>query len=134
MKKTISYLGMTLVFLGLGTVNANELSSVNDFRTKVGVETYYDATPLCVAISKGDFDLVKKLVEYGADVNDKIQRGTTPLMMAARYNNVEITSFLLSKGAKINTEDNNGNTALDHAKSVNATEVIQVLTEAKKRK
>lgn len=133
MKKTISYLGMALFFLGLGTANANELSNENKINSTVEVVTIFDATPLCVAISKGDFELVKKLVEYGADVNGKIQRGTTPLMMAARYSNVDITRFLLSKGAKLNIEDNEGHTALDHAKSVNATEVVKVLTEAKKK-
>lgn len=132
MKKTISYLGMTLLFLGLGSVNAKELLNVNNLRSNLEVVTTFDATPLCVAISKGDMDLVKKLVEYGADVNGKVQRGITPLMMAARYNNAEIAKFLLSKGAKLNTEDNSGNTALDHAKSVNAESVITVLKEAKK--
>jgi ankyrin repeat protein len=125
---------MALLFLGLGTANASELSNANNLRSNFEIITSFDATPLCVAISKGDFDLVKKLVEYGADVNGKIQRGTTPLMMAARYNNAEITRFLLSKGAKLNTEDNEGHTALDHAKSVKAIDVIQVLTEAKKKK
>lgn len=131
MKKTISYLGLALVMLGNVAFASNENSNV---LPETSTYELYDATPLCVAISKGDFELVKKMVEYGADVNDKVQRGMTPLMMAARYKNVEITSFLLSKGAKLTTEDNSGNTALDHAKSVNATEVIQVLTEAKKRK
>lgn len=131
MKKTISYLGMALLCLGLQTVNAKELVNSNNLGINSEVVTTFDATPLCVAISKGDIDLVKKLVEYGADINDKIQRGITPLMMATRYQNVEMVKFLLSKGAKLDVKDDNGKTALDHAKSINATEIIQILSAKK---
>lgn len=83
-------------------------------------------TPLCMAIFKGEIDLVKKLVEYGADINEK-SNGLTPLMMAARYNKVEIIKFLLEHGARLK-ENENGISALKYAQVSNAKEAVAFLT------
>lgn len=87
------------------------------------------STPLCVAIQKGEFDLVKKMVEYGADVNE-FSSGMTPLMVAARYNKVEIVKFLLANGAKTNLKDEKGFTALKYAELSMANAAAQVLKQA----
>lgn len=86
-------------------------------------------TPLCVAISKGEVELVKKFVEYGADVNEK-SNGMTPLMVAARFNNVEIIKFLIANGANIKEKDEKGFTALKYAELSKATEAIAVLKQS----
>ena len=90
------------------------------------VSTYNDATPLCVAISKGEIEVVKKFVEYGADINEK-SNGMTPLMVAARFNNVEIIKYLISKGANVKEKDEKGFTALKYAELSNAREAIAAL-------
>jgi ankyrin repeat protein len=86
-------------------------------------------TPLCVAIQKGEFDLVKKMVEYGANVNE-LSSGMTPLMVAARYNKVEIIKFLLANGAHANVKDDKGFTALKYAELSMANEAALVLKQA----
>ncbi|MFD2891167.1 ankyrin repeat domain-containing protein [Flavobacterium chuncheonense] len=129
MKKTISYLALALVMLGNVTMASNneiisETTSINEV---------FDATPLCVAISKGDFSLVKKIIDYGADVNETTNRGMTPLMFAARYGHVEIVNLLLDKGAKLDKKDSSGFTALDHAKSSHSDNIVTILKEAEKK-
>lgn len=116
MKKTIVYLGMALVTF----TNVALASNVNAVPANAVSHTVYgNGTPLCTAISKGDINIVKKFVEYGADVNEK-SNDLTPLMMAARYNNVEIIDYLLSKGAEINIKNESGFTALKYAMISNA--------------
>ncbi len=85
-------------------------------------------TPFCMAIVKGDFDTVKKLIELGSDINQK-SHGMTPLMFAARYNRTEIIKLLIKKGANIKAKDDKGNTAIKIAKLSNAKEAIALLEE-----
>lgn len=61
----------------------------------------YRKTPLQLACSKGDFELVKILVENGADVNyAEINALLRPLWYAAvESDNPEIVRYLLKKGA-----------------------------------
>ena len=126
MKKTIVYLGVALVAFANVSLASNVNSLSNDKKT---VWVYAGVSPLCIAISKGDVESVKKIIEYGADVNAK-SNGMTPLMFAARYNKVEIMKFLVSKGAKISEKDSKGFTALDYAGQSNAIDAIQFLKQA----
>jgi ankyrin repeat protein len=127
MKKSIIYLGIALVSFStiasatnVSSLTALELKQINDV----------SPTPLCVAISKGEIDIVKKFVEYGADVNEK-SNGMTPLMLAARYNKVEIIKFLLANGANVDTKDEKGYTALKYAELSSATDAIALLKQSK---
>ena len=127
MKKSIIYLGVALIAATSVLTASNHYSFPNtSFEVKSSkTET---ASPLSIAIWKGDLDVVKKLVEYGSDVNEK-SNGMNPLMVAARYNKVEIIKFLLSKGAILNAKDENGFTALKYAELSNAVEAIEVLKQ-----
>ncbi|PVX47638.1 ankyrin repeat protein [Flavobacterium sp. 103] len=125
MKKSIVYLGVALVAFA----NVSLASNGNSFsEIKNKIEFSGTMTPLSVAIRKGDFETVKKFIEYGADVNENSD-GLSPLMIAARYNKTEIIKFLLSKGARLNEKDENGFTALKYAELSNANEAIQILKQ-----
>ena len=119
MKKSIVYLSLALAL------------SANAFAGNFNPTFYKSNNPLCVAISKGDAVTAKKIIEYGADVNETYN-GMTPLMIAARYNNVEMITVLLEKGANIRTKDEKGNTALKHAELSNAKEAVDFLKAYKK--
>jgi len=73
--------------------------------------------------------VVKRFIEYGADVNEK-SNGMSPLMIAAPYNKIEIIKILLSNGANFNTKDEKGFTALKHAELSHANEAVQILKQA----
>lgn len=122
MKNSIVYLGVALVAFANVSMASNhttvvkpQLEIVNSF-----------STPLNVAVSKGDLDFVKKLLEYGADVNE-MSEGLSPLMIAARYNKVDILKVLLAKGADASARNEKGFTALKYAELSNATEAIAIL-------
>lgn len=85
MKKSVIYLGLALVTFGNVVMASNGVSIVKNTIERTG----YTASPLNVAISKGDIETVKKFIEYGADVN-LISEDLTPLMTAAvRHNPFE---------------------------------------------
>jgi ankyrin repeat protein len=127
MKKTIICLGIALVAFSNVAVASNVQSSTH---LKVGTHFYTSVTPLCVAISKGELEVVKKFIEYGADVNEK-SNGMTPLMLAARYNKVEIIKVLLANGANIDTKDEKGYTALKYAELSSAIDAVALLKQSK---
>ena len=127
MKKSIVYLGMALVAF----TNVSLASNTSFEETKSNItEQLFDATPLNVAISKGDIKIVLKFIEYGADVNERTE-DMTPLMTAARYNKVEIIKILLAQGARPGDKNEKGFTALKYAQLSNATEAVAILKDLK---
>jgi len=124
MKNSIVFLGIALLSFVTISTASNTVSTIDKEKKTISFD---DVTPLSVAISKGDIEIVKKFIEYGADANEK-SNGLTPLMLAARYNRVEIVKYLLDEcHVKINEKDDNGLTALKYAEISNATETIQLL-------
>jgi ankyrin repeat protein len=109
---------------------ASNFNATPNFGFAKEYKEYKDATPLAVAIVKGDLETVKKFIEYGADINQK-SNGMTPLMIAARYNQVDIIKLLLDKGANYKIMDDKGLTALKYAQLSNATQATAMLIQAK---
>jgi ankyrin repeat protein len=124
MKKSIVYLGIALVSLGNVAMAANV---GNPSHKTEATSVYGTVTPLCMAISKGETEIVRKFIEYGADVNER-SNGMTPLMIAARYNNVEIIKMLLDNGADATLKNDRGFTALKLAESSKASDAIAYLS------
>lgn len=132
MKKTILLLSASLL-LTSATSFANIPFESCRLESSTNPENKFDnmyATPLVVAISKGDLVVVKKFIEYGIDVNEMIN-GKTPLMYAARYNELEIAKVLIEKGAKTDIKDANNLKAIDYAKISNANDVYSFLEKLK---
>jgi ankyrin repeat protein len=59
----------------------------------------YRATPLLVAVREGLEEIVKELLEHGADVNVPMDR--TPFDFAAENNHFPIMKLLLQSGSKV---------------------------------
>jgi len=127
MKKSIIYLGLALtVFSNVAMASSVTASSPVPVKNE-----YSKATPLAVAIAKGDVTSVKAFISYGADINEK-SNDMTPLMLAARYNQVEIINLLLQSGASVKVTNSKGFNALKYAKLSNATQAANTLTNAVK--
>ncbi len=60
-----------------------------------------------------NFEIVKKLVECGADVNIQDRNGNTPLHLAYLRRDQEMINFLLDKGADQNLKNNSNETPSD---------------------
>jgi ankyrin repeat protein len=124
MKKTIIIFGLALVAF------ANvSFASTSNFSNKNNIEVVFRPSVFCVAIAKGDIETVKKLIEYGADVNETSD-GMTPLMYAARYNKVDIAKYLIEKGARADIKDEKGYKALKYAEMSKATDMVALLDKA----
>jgi ankyrin repeat protein/uncharacterized protein YegL len=90
----------------------------------------FDYTPLHYAIINFNVEIIKYLIEHGADVNAETSDDfTPPLHLAIEYNfNVKIIKYLVEQGANINAETNNGYTPLHWAACNNSNvEVLQYL-------
>jgi uncharacterized protein len=128
MKKSIVFLGVALLAFG-------QMSFAVNHDTKMGEAHVYAsmyATPMVVAISKGEVEVVQKMIKYGANVNEKVN-GMTPLMYAARYNQVEIMEMLIEAGADMKEKCKKGFTAAKYAELSNATEAMAYLKSIKSK-
>jgi len=67
------------------------------------------------AVDGGNVQVVKLLLNGGADVNTKDDSKTTVLMNAVGKGRLEITNLLLDKGADVNASDNSHTTSLIYA-------------------
>ena len=72
---------------------------------EIGVDPnqeYNSITPLMVACRNDDLEMIKFLVEHGADVNIGNFKNDTPLMYSS---NIEIVTYLVEEGADVNASN-----------------------------
>jgi ankyrin repeat protein len=77
-----------------------------------------EATPLedlVTAIRNADAQVVRKLLDNGADVNACDAEGNTPLILASFYASPECVALLIDRGAGVNAANKAGATALVRA-------------------
>jgi len=91
-------------------------------------------TALTAASISGCIDIVRYLLDNGADINLTNSDGNTPLMCAAQHVSIDAVKLLCERGADVTVADNDGNTALElaemdpynyRAKSVEHAHVIR---------
>jgi len=97
--------------------------------------------PLAYAAAYGNLEIVKLILEMGANMNGQVAYGEVPLIKAAEHNNRDIIVFLIERGADVNLPNAFGVTpfiglcasgdvdlvqlALKHGGKVNASYVNQ---------
>ncbi len=88
----------------------------------------YGNSPLQAAIAMSRYEIVKLLLDRGANVNFVQQPGgNTPLHIAASRNDVSIVRLLIDNGANKQAITDDGKIPLDIAKERNNTEVERYL-------
>jgi len=123
-------LAMVKLLLAKGAdVNAATTASL---KVRKGPIALSHLTPLMYAAPYGTPELLRTLIDAGAQVNTKDIRDMTPLMLAvsSETQNPEVVRLLLAKGADVKAKSNVGETALDWAKKFGNPEVIGLLQKA----
>jgi ankyrin repeat protein len=88
-------------------------------------------TPLVVAAENGNEELVRYLVEQGADIDAESKvGGWTALRWSVTKGNVELTEFLIEHGADVNQENEFGWTPLHSAAKYGQDRIVAMLLEA----
>ena len=74
--------------------------------------------------------VLRLLLERGADVNARNDRGRTPLHEVSHNGAVlEVVHLLLEHGADVEAKDNDGKIALQHASEEGYDDVVKLLRE-----
>ena len=83
----------------------------------VNLDNKQKETPLFLAVSKNDINIVKELVCKGADIKKRNKGDMSPLMLCCKHNFQNIAEFLIKKGADVNEKNILGDTPVKLAQS-----------------
>ena len=81
------------------------------------------------ASGRGHLDVVRLLLENGADVNAADISGNTALMRASENGHTDVVRLLLEKGVDVNAVYNHGETALMRASAWGHLDAVRLLLE-----
>ncbi|KAK1998137.1 ankyrin [Colletotrichum falcatum] len=101
-------------------VHAGADVSSRDFGTR---------TPLIAAVQKCRFKPIEKLIEYGADLEARLENGQTALHVAISMRSRPMTEFLSDQGAYLDQRVKE-HTALTYAIATGCSDIAEVLIEA----
>lgn len=86
------------------------------------------AIPLILAVQNGHIEVVKALLEGGANVNMKDKFGQSPIFFAE---SVEVMKLLKEKNADLHMQDNGGKTVIVRAANARRKDLVDILSEDK---
>ena len=114
---TISGRGVTPLIIAAGGGHLNVVTFLIKEGADVSLPDYDGRTALHFAVGSSDnsCEILRCLIENGADINKGRNDNQTPLMVAAEKGHVSVATFLIERGADVDLQDENGNTALHHA-------------------
>jgi ankyrin repeat protein len=98
---------------------------------KVNIDSQHELaeamTALMVAVSAGELEAAKALLENRANPNLKDQSGNTALIYAVKRNDLDLVVALLKSGADISIINLNGKNAIDCAKELEDKTILELL-------
>jgi ankyrin repeat protein len=105
-----------------------EINETGKYLSWLGDEA--DGTALYLASEEGHVNIVKLLLDRGADIDAKVDLWGTALTIAAVSNQEEVVRLLLERGADVNVENEFCNSALDAAAQYGHEEIAEMLYNA----
>ncbi len=86
-------------------------------------------TPLCLACQNSHAEIVKILIDKGADLHQANKKGRTPLFIACQNDHEEIVQILIDKGADVNQADKDGGTPVWMACQNGHKKIVKILID-----
>jgi len=100
---------------------------VTQYQLPLNVQNFDGETALSMAVSSGQYEIVKYLIEHGANLNIANCRGESALHQAAALGFGEITRLIVEEGAYMDMEDECGETPLHFAVREERVEMVDYL-------
>ena len=88
-----------------------------------------DQTALFPAAEFNRTDVIRLLLQKGADVNKRDRNGDTPAHYAAYWNSTKAIAMLINHGASINIKNNRRKKPIDSARRYNREEAVRMLEQ-----
>jgi ankyrin repeat protein len=79
------------------------------------------------AVYDGQLEIVKYLIEAGANINDQNKFNYTPLMIASINNRLNMVKLLIENGADVNAKNKYGKTAFIYAYNSRYYNLVELL-------
>ena len=120
---------MTTLFAAVNNNTAEAVKAIIETGIDVNTVGHKKSgfTALMQASALGKFDMFKILIDAGADVNAKDNKGATALIRASWEGNLELAELLLKHGADVNARNDDGCTALMFAAFDGHPKIAEVL-------
>ena len=103
-----------------------DMNAVSVLSSAIRLEGYGKGTALLDACLTGRLEVVRLLLELGADLNVTHQN---PLVEACTFRRINVVKLLISYGANVNARDHNGHTSLGVACGCGFDDVAEVLLD-----
>jgi len=128
------YFSGAALFMAATRGNAAEVKNVLAHGVPVDVrDSWGKSTAVILASSTGGpnaVEIIRTLLDNGADVNAKNTFGNTALMLAAEKKRTDVVRLLLRRGADVHTTNKRGRTALSMATRQGHAGIIALLKAA----
>jgi len=102
----------------------------NGAEVKLAARNTQKVTALHAGASRGGAEIVKMLLDAGADPNVKQERGFVPLHSAAANGNAAVVELLLKYGARADAKADDGKTPTDMAMAQGHKDLAEMLRTA----
>ena len=117
--KGVPYIVYLSELINVNKIAANYSAKLLDTLNNMGQQNLLGInsqwSPLMLSVSQRKIEIVKILLENGADVNFSDSNGFTPLMLSAILNDVKIMQVLIQYGANVNARSKNSFSAIIYA-------------------
>lgn len=84
---------------------------------------------ISIAVQRGDWEMLKDLQRYGADINATNEEGSTALHLATNEGSIDAVKCLLEQGADMNKVDCNGSTPMAIAEKLGQEDLVALFQE-----